>query len=341
VTEFLHRDALNSVRATSGPGGAPDRRTSFRPFGEATTAVLDATAAPEDKGFIGERFDTDAGLHYLNARYYDPKLGLFTQPDWWEVTQAGVGTNRYAYAGNDPVNLSDPEGNQASPGWVERAVNSFVNALNNIGRDLAAAFRGGGSESERMGPALVAASPGAQSTQDAISAYRQGEVGNAAIYGAVAIVEAGPGGLVGLIRSQVQRTAVAVTRALRGRTAGTLTSRGGTATVTQTNGGLHATITVTSQRGTITTDQVTLQGGGRPTTIRELAAPPTDGASVTLKLPDAIRAQEYQRSVIGTPTGEYNINTNSCVTHCGDVIRQGGVDMPATTREIVRDLRNR
>jgi len=48
VTEFLHRDALNSVRATSGPGGAPDRRTSFRPFGEAATAVLDATAAPEE-----------------------------------------------------------------------------------------------------------------------------------------------------------------------------------------------------------------------------------------------------------------------------------------------------
>ena len=128
VTEFLHRDALNSVRATSGPGGAPDRRTSFRPFGEATTQTLDPAAAPEDKGFIGERFDTDAGLQYLNARYYDPKLGLFTQPDWWEVTQAGVGTNRYAYSANDPVNLSDPGGNSFWEG-LSNAWNDFTSAV--------------------------------------------------------------------------------------------------------------------------------------------------------------------------------------------------------------------
>ncbi len=49
-------------------------------------------------------------MQYLNARYYDPKLGMFLQPDWWEVTRAGVGTNRYAYAFDDPVNGKDPTG---------------------------------------------------------------------------------------------------------------------------------------------------------------------------------------------------------------------------------------
>jgi RHS repeat-associated protein len=73
--------------------------------------ILDVTAANDDIGFIGERKDAVAGLQYLNARYYDPELAMFIQPDWWEVTRAGVGTNRYAYSGNDPVNLSDPGGN--------------------------------------------------------------------------------------------------------------------------------------------------------------------------------------------------------------------------------------
>lgn len=54
---------------------------------------------------------------YLNARYYYPTLGLFIQPDWFEVTKQGVGTNRYAYSANDPVNARDPSGNL----WIAEA----------------------------------------------------------------------------------------------------------------------------------------------------------------------------------------------------------------------------
>jgi hypothetical protein len=43
----------------------------------------------------------------------DPRLGLFTSPDWLAPPIPGVGTNRYAYSFNDPVNLSDPNGNIA------------------------------------------------------------------------------------------------------------------------------------------------------------------------------------------------------------------------------------
>lgn len=34
----------------------------------------------------------------------------FISPDDWDPTMPGVGTNRYAYSGNDPVNKSDPNG---------------------------------------------------------------------------------------------------------------------------------------------------------------------------------------------------------------------------------------
>src|SRR5690606_28578010 len=56
-----------------------------------------------------------AGLQYLNARYYDQRLGMLLQPDWWEVTEPGVGTNRYSCAFNDPVNGRDPGGNAMPP----------------------------------------------------------------------------------------------------------------------------------------------------------------------------------------------------------------------------------
>lgn len=61
---------------------------------------------------MGERYNADAGLSYLNARYYDPKLAMFIQPDWFEVAKAGVGTNRYSYSFYDPVNKLDPRGNE-------------------------------------------------------------------------------------------------------------------------------------------------------------------------------------------------------------------------------------
>ena len=39
-----------------------------------------------------------------------PQPIRFVSPDSWDPTLPGVGTNRYAYAGNDPINNSDPNG---------------------------------------------------------------------------------------------------------------------------------------------------------------------------------------------------------------------------------------
>lgn len=101
-----HRDGLGPVRAITNPAGLRIEGAVYKPYGEQTETPEAAQLAPETKGWIGERYDADAGLQYLNARYYDPELGMFIQPDWWEVTKRGVGTNRYAYSFGDPVNFS-------------------------------------------------------------------------------------------------------------------------------------------------------------------------------------------------------------------------------------------
>lgn len=45
----------------------------------------------------------------------------FISPDDWDPTKPGVGTNRYAYSENDPVNKSDPNGHNAAIA-IERAI---------------------------------------------------------------------------------------------------------------------------------------------------------------------------------------------------------------------------
>jgi len=53
------------------------------------------------------------GLIYMQARYYEPETGRFTQadPKPYDMMQMAAGqNNRWNYCGNDPVNLTDPCG---------------------------------------------------------------------------------------------------------------------------------------------------------------------------------------------------------------------------------------
>lgn len=44
------------------------------------------------------------------AAFTSQASAMFIQADWYDPNQPGVGTNRYAYSGNDPINMSDPSG---------------------------------------------------------------------------------------------------------------------------------------------------------------------------------------------------------------------------------------
>jgi RHS repeat-associated protein len=112
ATDFLLKDNLASNRLSLRMGGAMTRM-DYGPYGlplASNGATQPAIGQPATKGYINQRYDAETGLQYLHARYYDPLLGRFLSPDSWDPTIPGVGTNRYAYAGDDPINMSDPNG---------------------------------------------------------------------------------------------------------------------------------------------------------------------------------------------------------------------------------------
>jgi RHS repeat-associated protein len=113
ATDFLLKDNLASNRVVTRMGGATPTKLDYGPYGQPLSsngATPPTSGFAQTKGYIGERYDPETGLQYLHARYYDSNEGRFLTPDWFDPWQAGVGTNRYAYAGNDPINGKDPNG---------------------------------------------------------------------------------------------------------------------------------------------------------------------------------------------------------------------------------------
>jgi RHS repeat-associated protein len=56
--------------------------------------------------YTAREFDTEAGLYYYRARYYDSLFGRFLSED----PVGGADKSLYAYVSSDPVNLTDPFG---------------------------------------------------------------------------------------------------------------------------------------------------------------------------------------------------------------------------------------
>ena len=118
---YMTADTLGSPRVNTGSGGAVVARHDYMPFGEEISAALtpQRTASsgytPDTirKKFTGYERDIESSLDFAQARYYNPMHGRFHSVD-----PEGAGAfeenpqswNAYAYVGNNPLNVTDPDG---------------------------------------------------------------------------------------------------------------------------------------------------------------------------------------------------------------------------------------
>lgn len=78
------------------------------------TASAANNAALTAFGYDGEQTDADTGLVNLRARWYDPANGRFLSVDPYPgVSRAPLTLNDFAFANGDPINNSDPSGNES------------------------------------------------------------------------------------------------------------------------------------------------------------------------------------------------------------------------------------
>ncbi len=60
--------------------------------------------------YRGYYYDAETGFYYLQSRYYDPVIKRFINADSLVDTDLSSGLNMFSYCENNPVNLSDPQG---------------------------------------------------------------------------------------------------------------------------------------------------------------------------------------------------------------------------------------
>ena len=139
-----HLDHLDSTKAVTTPDGYLNQELEYYPFGQIRldNQYGDLTQSNQ---YIGQNFDQETDLSYLNARYYDGERGQFLSqdpsflavggpdladkmelPEFVDKEKRNRGAllaflsdpqlaNSYGYARNNPITYKDPNGNCGLP----------------------------------------------------------------------------------------------------------------------------------------------------------------------------------------------------------------------------------
>jgi RHS repeat-associated protein len=106
--DYYEQDGLGSVTSLTNGAGQLAQTYTYDSYGN-TTNSSGNVANPFR--YTAREFDSETGLYYYRARYYDPSGGRFLAED--PIRWFGGGPNFYDYVQNRPVDWVDPLGLQA------------------------------------------------------------------------------------------------------------------------------------------------------------------------------------------------------------------------------------
>jgi RHS repeat-associated protein len=97
------QDHLGSTTALTNSSGSIIESASYDSFGNSTNNLSTRYQ------FTGREYDSDIGLQYSRARWYDATIGRFISED--PIGFGGGDVNLFGYVGNNSQNFVDPSGN--------------------------------------------------------------------------------------------------------------------------------------------------------------------------------------------------------------------------------------
>jgi len=150
--QYLLTDHLGSTVGVVDTDGDLVSSSQYTAFGELRS---EGSSSP-DYRYTGQREETELGLYFYRARWYDPALSRFVQADTIvPQPETVLDWDRYSYVRSNPINFTDPTGmyyeengpgkinntpipppniiNFSGSGWTVGAKNKINNAANIYG----------------------------------------------------------------------------------------------------------------------------------------------------------------------------------------------------------------
>jgi RHS repeat-associated protein len=107
-------DNLNSTTVTANADGSFNSEMRYSAFGEIRYS---SGTTPTNYQYTGQLSQPELGLDYYVARWYDPYITQFSQPDTVIPDPVNPSDlNRYSYVRYNPIGASDPSGHKACDG---------------------------------------------------------------------------------------------------------------------------------------------------------------------------------------------------------------------------------
>ena len=105
TTSYHEADGLGSITSLTSSAGALAQNYTYDSFGNITAATGSVLNAFR---YAGREFDTETGVYFDRARYYDSATGRFLSED--PLKFAGQDVNFFRYAWNSVARFRDPLG---------------------------------------------------------------------------------------------------------------------------------------------------------------------------------------------------------------------------------------
>jgi len=172
-TLYYHPDHLGSSSYVTNQSGEFYEMIEYLPYGE--TLYDEQTVSSVSYKYTGKEQDTETGLYYYGARYYDAKLCKFITPDdRIDGLFTGAGQNMYMYCHGNPIRFNDPDGHRKEGKIAGAYLGSMMGPIGAIGGaylgdKIQNKFFSGGKKGKSGGGHPAANSGGGQNAQNVVA----------------------------------------------------------------------------------------------------------------------------------------------------------------------------